>query len=188
MAALKGIVNISHPSVHGPACNVWHLRWGGDGAGAALIDGANALEDFYGALTAWTAGGANFSFDGNWQDVESEEVFNEGGTFSVTAGTSAPALPSSTALVVGWGTTGGGRRGKGRTFISPMDVASCAADGTPSAPCLAAFRSAAATLVTASAAIDAGALGVYSREDNVIRDLTSSRVRNVYGVLRSRRD
>jgi hypothetical protein len=117
-----------------------------------------------------------------------EPEFLEGDAWSIGAGGGGNVLPPANCIVVGWRTSGGGRRGRGRTFLGPLDSILLEANGGVVDLELTAIRDAAAALVDASDSFNDGALGVFSPTGNLFRDFVSSAVRDQFAVLRSRRD
>lgn len=189
MGLYRFAVNLVHPSVQGPAVNIWHLRTPGEIEEAQADGCMTALHNFYDALTAVTAGGAVARWLGEMTTVEPDPVTVTPGTpWTSTNGTGAPALPGAISMLIKWTTATGGRNGKGRSFISPMAQSACNADGKPSSAALATVSGAATNLVSDSSVDNEWALGIYSREDSLHRDLTGSSVYGKFAVLRSRRD
>jgi hypothetical protein len=96
--------------------------------------------------------------------------------------------------VCGWRTTLAARRGRGRTFLGPLNVDAGSTDGTPSPGALSTINSAAAALIATSSETNDWAFAVYGQQSSgisgvkVARDITAQNVRDVFAVLRSRRD
>jgi hypothetical protein len=180
-------VQIDYPDGGGPAYNLWHLR--GDTIGADVQLGIDAIQGFYNALLAYYQGGAVITgpdevtagIEGGSPTFEAVDGFSLG----PVAGTStlAPVLQA----VVGWRTASATRSGRGRTFVGPLAVAASDADGTPSGGFITAMQNAAQVIVDNNDALDTGAVGVWSPTQNLLRDITGYRVRDVFAVLRSRR-
>lgn len=97
-------------------------------------------------------------------------------------------LPPATQVVVGWRTTSATRSGRGRTFVGPLSADCLEANGTPASNKLGFLQDAANQLVSDSQGWNQAAIGVYSAKQGVLRDIQSARVRDVFAVLRSRRD
>jgi hypothetical protein len=151
--------------------------------------GVEAINDFYTACLAYYQGGAQIvgpdeitaGIEGGEPTFEAVDGF----TLGPVAGTStlAPVLQA----VVGWRTTSATRSGRGRTFVGPLAVAASDADGTPAAGFLTALQNGAQAIVAHNDGVDTGAVGVWSPTQNLFRDITGFRIRDVFAVLRSRR-
>ena len=123
-------------------------------------------------------------------------------TFASVTGTGAVGYaPQALSVVVTWKTSIAARRGRGRTFLGPMGSGIMQTDGSITDANLTTIRTAAAALVTSSLGYANGAIGVYGVETprtddsvpysslpHVFRDYTSSSVRDIFGIMRSRRD
>lgn len=185
-------IQIAHQTMPDHGVNTWH--WRGDGEAepprSDLTEAIGALAEFYVALTDTPlAQGAAYTFDGTVTTVEAEpQVFDAGGSWAAGNAGSSQTLPPANCIVLGWGTQSATRRGRGRTFLGPIQSAVNEANGTPSAASLTAIRNAADDLLAFNAGEGNGAFGVYSRVDNVFRDFTSRTVHDKFAVLRSRRD
>lgn len=97
-------------------------------------------------------------------------------------------LPPATQIVVGWRTESATRSGRGRTFLGPLSSDVLEADGSPVGAKLGFAQGAADALVAASKDWTYASLGVYSQTQGLLRDWQGARVRDVFAVLRSRRD
>lgn len=190
MAIWRLTCSIAHPSLGGTGVNVWHARTtADDDVSGPLQDHEDALEAFYSAITGVAAGGTEFHSPGEWIRVNPEPpVIAVTDGFTVVTGTSVPPLPPANCIVVGWGSVTPTRRGRGRTFVGPIGTSMLEGDGTVTAAALTTCRGAADSVLAHNAIAGDGALGVYSRTDNVIRDFTSRTVHDQFAVLRSRRD
>lgn len=191
MPVYRGTVVITGAPLGGTGTNTWHARTDGIAdAGDATLQGlTDALEDFYAAIDQVHPSGINRSFDGTWVRVDGDEetiIDTNGWSHGVLTGGSP--LPPQECLVIGWRTTNASRRGRGRTFIGPLNTGCLEANGTPDEGRRAVVEGAAAALVDAFDGIGNGALCIWSEADQVGRDLVSGSVRNVFGSLRSRRD
>jgi hypothetical protein len=177
---------------------VFHVRTvndAGDVLGEPEMEAAlTALHTFLGPCyrscgvngLAWTSGAGVV-------DVVSQEMYDfttRTETNSVADGAAPPAL----AIVVGWKTSSGTRRGRGRTFLGPVRSGTIQSDGTVSTTILGDLNAAATTLVNASLVDNGWAVGVYGQENagdpggHVLRDFQGHKIRDVFAVLRSRRD
>lgn len=192
MGLYRIIVNIEHPAAVGPSMNVWHYRTNlsptADPPDADLENAFAPLQAFYTAWQADAAGGTVFTCSGTATRVtdDLEVSTDEGWGFTVSS--TDPAMGSQTAFVIGWRTSVGGRRGRGRTFCGPLATGATSANGTPSATALGHFADAGDVIVDHNVAeLGNGAFVVFSRLDNVGRDITAHRERDVFAVIRGRR-
>lgn len=189
MPIWKATVTLNNPDLGGTGTNTWHVRTDTGEGLVALNPMAATLEDFYTAILDIYTQQTFVRFDGEWAGVGADEGdFLQGTDWEVQGQDSGGGMPPSQCVVVGWRTDSGGRRGKGRTFLGPLGKAGLETNGTPSSAMLTQIRGAATALVDDSAGLGNGAFGVYSKEDSLIRDFTSSNVRDIYASLRSRRD
>lgn len=201
MPLYRGTVEIDYADFGGTGTNSWHLRT--QTGGIDTVAEANGLmeivEDFYTACTGIFPDTAAFRFSGELQGVgpEEGETINVD-PFTTVGGGAGDSLPPANCIVVGWRTNSGGRMGKGRTFLGPIHVFCLDTNGTPKEASLTIVRNAAADLVEASDTFGNGALGVWSKgraaggglpaAAPAFRDFTGYAVRNIFAVLRSRRD
>lgn len=95
--------------------------------------------------------------------------------------------PAGVGFNVCWRSTLATRRGRGRTFVSPILAAAFDSAGTIADSNLAAIRTAANALVSSSLADGNGAVSVWSPSDNLGRDVASASVRDHVSWLSSRR-
>lgn len=185
-----------------PGVNIWHVRTsdpsipGVDlGSAAAELDAAiAALNTWYATISANTFLPGMGVYIGEGITREGDEDSYDRPVVGPVASGSVGAAPPALAIVVGWRTTSATRRGRGRTFIGPLNSNVMQSDGTPSDTVLNNIRGANDTLIATSQAANGWALGVYGQqsagllEPKVLRDFTGHRVRDTFAVLRSRRD
>lgn len=190
MPVLRARVVIHNSVLGGDGVNTWHLRTEDPiFVEAEANDRMEALGAYYAAIKNEHAAGTSFTFDGQLVRVDDESADIEGVTpWEVNSTTSQGTLPPSNCLVVGWGTSQASRSGHGRTFHGPMGTNSLDTDGTVESSTLSVFRDAAQALIDDSAATLNGAFGVWSREDQVLRDFVTRTVHDRFAILRSRRD
>lgn len=189
MGVYRFAVDLVHGSMFGPSVNIWHCRTDGD-IETAQADGImTALEAFYDGWAAQRATGSIVRWAGEMTSVGANPVVLTPGTAweSPATGNQSP-LPGSIAICVNWVTPTGGRSGKGRTFCAPVNLETCGGDGKPTSTALTAVRDAATDLVDASSAANEWALGVYSRQDALLRDFSGASVMSRFAVMTSRRD
>lgn len=177
-----------------PGVNVWHVRTGGIDDDASVGAALAALGTFYTSVGVLLWQGTTWTIGEPVVDVDTDELL---AVSPVTGGTShgqssrlAPAL----AIVCGWRTTLAARRGRGRTFLGPLNADAGSTDGTPSPGGLATIASAADALIATSSETNDWAFVVYGQQSagiagvKVGRDITSRAIRDQFAVLRSRRD
>jgi hypothetical protein len=192
MAIYRIPVNLNYTGAGGPGVNVWHFRTADPEDSVLHPEADEALEaihQFYVALGIFMAV-ENATFPGEAVIIDpatNKGTFRNLANWSVTS-SSTSMLPPANALVVSWRTAEASRSGMGRTFVGPIKSANSETNGTPSSGMLTAFRNAAVDLVNKSEAANLWAIGVYSRQERVLRDITGSNVRDQFAVLRSRRD
>jgi hypothetical protein len=175
-----------------PGANIWHARTDGnipDPSDPGVGDMLDALQAFYTDIASAVPASAQFRFNGEVTGVGASSGDSQTYDAWVVQG-SAPDqyLPPADAVLVSWKTGSGGRSGRGRTFLSPLNRDVAGGTGAVGATWLTLFQGAVDELVATSSGIENGALGVYSRTDNLFRDFTSGTVRPYFAVLRSRRD
>jgi hypothetical protein len=200
-------VKLSWPRAGSPGVNVWHVRTVENNPGSELQTAVDALRAFYNSvnLIDLTSSAGIFAPGttvtlGDIVDVDSQE-FATATWATVTAQTTPAAAAPALQLVVGWRTSSATRRGRGRTFLGPLQAAAVDTDGTPKAAVLSGVGAAAQTLVDASLGIANWAVGVYGLMEQapagttdytglprVLRDVTGYKVKDQFAVLRSRRD
>lgn len=173
-----------------PGVNIWHGRTDPGEVGEVDIDGLSAmLNTFYTGISNMYPAEVEIRFNGEAQGVGDAEGDTFTGTAWALLGTSGSGFaPMGTCMLVNWRSNTGGRRGRGRTFLGPACLASVQDNGTPVELLKSEVQADVNTLVSSSEALANGALGVYSRVENVFRDFASGDVPNKFGLLRSRRD
>lgn len=192
MPIFKSVVKTSSPSLGGIGTNTFHFRTTDSvlATNTLELQGAtDALLVFYTDLQVNTAGLGIISADGVWTRVDdtSGDLVDVTG-WSISPTTGGNPLPPANALVIGWRAASGGKSGRGRTFLGPCSVATLQSDGTPTEAARTDIDAAAAQLIDTFEGGGDGAFVIWSPTDSVGRDIVSASVRNVYGVLRSRRD
>jgi len=193
--------NIAFPGAGSPGANVWHIRTVTGPGGAELAE-ANTLigyiRTFYDSVKSYLPSTTSISIGTVTEEITQREIVP---TFANVGGTGTGSSPQALALVVTWRTSVAARRGRGRTFVGPLSTAASSSDGTPDNAVRLAVATAATALVTSSLAYGNGAIGVYGLEEqapsnttdyaslpHVLRDFQGSQVRDLFAVLRSRRD
>jgi hypothetical protein len=203
MTILRVPINIAFPGAGSPGANIWHIRTA-DNVPATELSQANTLigyiRQFYFSNVTEFPATTVFSIGTVTEEETSREISP---TFATVTGTGVGSAPQALAMVVTWRTEIAARRGRGRTFVGPLSTATIQSDGTPSTSSRNAIVAAAAALVTSSMGFANGAIGVYGYQNaktggpgeprdpedpKLFRDFTGSAVRDLFGVLRSRRD
>lgn len=176
-------------STGSPGVNVFHGRIITGGISSDLQDLTDALQDFYQAIAPVIPNQVTVRWAG-----EAAGVGDDAGTdftspaWTVPGTSSGGYAPPAATMLVQWRTGSGGRSGRGRSFISPVTNAIVESNGTPDETARGIVQDAVDDLIGASSGFGDGALGVYSRTEDVFRDFTSGTVPNYFASLRSRRD
>lgn len=191
MPTIRIPVDLTWTGVSGsPGVNVWHARTGGTGEpGDAVGEIVGALEDFYTTIAPALSNVLTIQFRGEVQGVgdDAGDSFDAPTWTVVGTGTGSP-LPPANQMLVSWRTNSGGRKGRGRNFFGPVPAGIEESNGTPDETARGLFADAIADLVAYNQGDNNGAVGIYSRAEGVIRDITSGVCPNYFAVLRSRRD
>jgi hypothetical protein len=192
MATFRYAVRLDWTGASGsPGVNVFHGRTTGSlPPSGGDVDGLSSMmEDFYTAIAGFYPGSCTIrspEFASGIGDDEGDQTAVV--PWSVTGTGASEYLPPASCVLVDWKTSGPGRRGRGRTFLSPMSNDTIENNGTPSETTRTILGLAIADLVEASDSFGNGAWGVYSRAGSTFYDLTGGVTPNIYAVLRSRRD
>jgi hypothetical protein len=192
MAIWKSTVTISNPALGGVGTNTWHCRTAGivDAEVKLQLESlTSGLHDFYTAMANVLAAPSIVDHSGEWiraEDGESE--IQQVAGFNLSDIGAGDPLPPANAIVVGWGTSQATRSARGRTFLGPLAENTLQDNGTPTATALTIIRNGAQALVDHSEAQTGTALVVWSVKEQLARDFVSAHVRNIFAVLRSRRD
>lgn len=183
-----------------PGVNVWHLRTVGDPAEQiAIQDGVDQIRQFYQSLFQEAGdvpmrAGLTATCEAITNVVDQEQTAIDWTT--VQSSSAEPDAPMALQICVGWRTSSSSRRGRGRTFVGPLNQGAIDTDGTPTGAAITACNDAAQELVTASDNGEGWSVGVYGLQTagggptapHVLRDLTGFKVRDTFAILRSRRD
>lgn len=191
MATLRIPIDLTWSGATGsPGVNVWHARTESTIGEPEDVDAlAGYLEDFYTAIANVYPSTVTIAFGGEATGVgdDSETIF-PAPAWSVTGTGAAAFAPPVLAMYVNWRAATGGRNGRGRTFLGPHNAVIAEGNGTPTEDYRTLVQGAVDALVAESQNSLNGALGVYSRAENIFRDFSSGAVPNKFAVLRSRRD
>lgn len=204
MAVFRVPITLTWSGVGSPGVNVWHVRCV-DGPGSTVQDelqsAVGAIHTFYDSIKSYLAQTTVVTL-GDIVKMDDSTSWTAGFTqinSTASAGQAAPML----CTVIGWRTSVAARRGMGRTFIGPLASAYVDTTGTPSASMITGIGTAAQTLITASlGSVNGWAIGVWGlvnpappgtppagylglpREH---RDIIAYKIKDKFGVLRSRR-
>jgi hypothetical protein len=203
MALFRVPILLTFPGAGSPGVNVWHIRTA-DAALATELGQANALigyiRTFYDAGKSYLPSTTTCILGTVSEIGTSREIVP---TMAQVNGLGTGSAPQALALCVTWRTSIAARRGRGRTFFGPLSTASIQSDGTPDNTMRNTMVTAAAALVTSSLGYANGAVGVWGYDaaklpgkanvrdpddGKVFRDFTGSGIRDLFAVLRSRRD
>lgn len=201
MAIFRVPLNIVFVGAGSPGANIWHIRTPGVIASDELNQ-ANALlgfiHTFYVQMLAYLPNGTTVSLGTVTEEGTQREIVP---TFAPVLGTGTGNSPQALCAVVTWKTSIAARRGRGRTFFGPLNTGTIQSDGTLNDTFRANLVAAAGALVTSSMGYGNGAVGVYGynvaktrgvprnpTDARVFRDYVGASVRDLFGILRSRRD
>lgn len=189
MSIFRVPVSVSFPQAGGPAMNVLHVRTADVDTAEEIGNALDALEAFYTAIQIYFPQYAQIRLgEGMVQDVLGSPVYYPDDLRVINSSSSLPPAATLLAVVVSWRTVSATRSGRGRTFIGPIQTNAIDGDATPSAALISALNTAAGNLVSASTGAGGWSLCVLSQKEHLARDVTGHRVRDRWGVLRSRRD
>jgi hypothetical protein len=189
---LKVPVKITHPALPNPGLNVWHLRLQDGIEAPSPQQAGEALSELHSSYDTWLAtlsGLAVFSFDGEVTTEEAEpRAYDIGFPWAAGNQGAGQVLPPANCIVAGWGTGLATRRGRGRTFLGPLQATAVQADGTPSQAALDNIRAGQDSLLAYNQANPGDEWGLWSRTAQTFRPFVSRTVHDKFAVLRSRRD
>ena len=189
---VRAVVTITNANLGGTGTNTWHVRLAEPPVTSvteALEDAMEAIRLFYDQIKPTFNTVTEFRWDGLAAGVGPDEgQFLETTGWSVVGILAGGTLPPANCIVVGWTGTSGDRSKRGRTFLGPIGTAVNETNGTIAPTNLTNVRAGATALVAASQGGNGWGIGVWSRQEGVIRDFVASQVRDQFGVLRSRRD
>jgi hypothetical protein len=203
MAIFRVPVNIAFAGTGSPGANIWHIRTATPALTTELSE-ANTLigyiRSFYNTCAGIFPTTTTITLGTVTEELTSREITP---TFTTVTGLGTGSAMQALAIVVTWRTTIAARRGRGRTFVGPVATSVMQSDGTITDANRTTVQNAANALVTSSVGWGSGAVGVYGynaakmpgkenpRDPNdgrVLRDVTGAQIRDLFGVLRSRRD
>jgi len=169
--------------------NVWHFRQTSLPV-FPLPPIPTAIKTFYDSNKQFAPSDCVYTFDGVVRDVSSVTPTDPPvlQSWSITSTGGATTAPNGVGLVIGWRSSLATRRGRGRTFLSPLS-SNCmqTSDGTIADTQLTAIKGSCTTLVNTSVADGNGAIVVWSPTDHIGRDIISFKVNDKPAWLSSRR-
>lgn len=195
MPVYRYATEIGHTGGSPLSANVWHFRTVLDGGADDLqIDAAmGAIRQFYLDVAGSLASGTTVAFPEYATEVTTN-TDAQVGTFQPVAGPSLSQAPAVLAICVNWSTSLRARRGRGRTFVGPLNINTIAANGIPAASTIALYNTAAETLVGSSTGGNGWSVGIWGQQDQyqplpkVLRDITGFSVNpRQFSVMTSRR-
>jgi len=192
---------ITFPGAGSPGANIWHIRTA-TLTGSGELSEANSLigyiRTFYLAHAVYFPNGTTVSL-GTVTEMDTQREIVP--TMVAVSGSGTGSSPQALCTVVTWKTSIAARRGRGRTFMGPLSTGTIQTDGTPNDSYRGVVVSAAGSLVTSSMGFGNGAIGVWGyntakttgvprnpADPKVFRDYVGATVRDLFGILRSRRD
>lgn len=191
MSTWAAKIRIGHPSLGGFGSNTWHFRTTTDGQAAENNAEAamGAVRQFYLDCGIALPDTAEFHWDGQAIGIMNDEgTVVECDPWTVAGLVAGTALPPFTCINVNWVGSTGDRSKRGRTFLGPITTQALQDNGTVLGNVLTAVRDGAQTLVADSMLEQQWAMGIFSRQENLMRDFIASSVRDQFASLRSRRD
>lgn len=199
------------PGIGSPGVNVWHVRCNsGLGADATELQSAvDSIHTFYDAIGPSAAAPgtplrASIAFTlGQVVEVDSQTAGAP--TWStLTVGGAMGSTADVLQLCLSWKTTIAARRGRGRTFIGPLNSNVVTTDGTPRDDYVTLIKAAAQGLVDRNDNLNGWAVAIYGQQSmlkgptvtpemrqaapHVARDIIGYSMQDKFAVLRSRRD
>lgn len=189
MAIWRTTMQQTYAAPGGPGYSTLHFRH--DGVEADLeSDLQDAQDGFllaFNGLLGLIPTSTSYRMTGVWQDVNGDREVTTPSAVAAGRSVGGNLAPSPIALVIGWRTESRSRSGRGRTFLSGFG-SGATVDGTPSGDIMTQARAAGAAVVAYNQGLANGAWCVYSPTQGLARDITGSAVRDIWGVLRSRRE
>jgi hypothetical protein len=190
MATYEYVVDLTWNGPGSPGVSVWHFR-----ADQLNISGSDAddcvtvISDFWAAimLAGFMPAGSKAAGRNYCIDVVSREIVTVT-PFLHQSSAAGTEFAGPLMMVLTLATSVATRSGRGRKFIGPVLDSLGSQDGTPDSGGVSTLQTIGAQLVTDSEALNEAAIGVYSRTGLLFRDLVSTRVRDTFAILRSRRD
>jgi len=196
-------VNVAFVGAGSPGANIWHIRTVAGPGGSELTQAqtmVTAIRQFYNSCQAYLPT-TNVYTLGTVTELGTGREISP--TWSSLSGVATGNIAQALCVVVTWKTSIAARRGRGRTFLGPLATSVQQSDGTIVDAARTGIGTAAAALVSTSLTDGNGAVGVWGysaaktpgkanprnpADGRELRDITGYAIRDVFGVLRSRRD
>lgn len=190
MAILRAPVRIDFDHAGSPGYNIWHIRLADGTITPTAKDNAiSALVTFYTSLKPLYHSGTTVTVPNELYTVGETDVQDVPVTRTAVAGTGTTEAPHMLALCLTWKTSVRSRSGRGRTFIGPLaDSVLDPSDGAPTAAARTVLLNAATALISSSDNANEWAIGVYSRQEGLIRDIIGRSNTDTFAIMSSRRD
>lgn len=199
MAIIRIPVEINNPTFPSTAVNVWHARVETAGdlftGGVVPYDGPlGVLHGFYTAIAGMYNGSSTIRIPNVVVNVETDEELVASAIPIINGSGTDARAPQGLSVTCSWKTSIRARRGRGRTFIGPINWEVMQNDGTVADVPRTTIEAACQNLVNESSGVNGWAFGVWGQETagvvgaNVLRDFTGVTVAQKFAHLRSRRD
>lgn len=172
-----------------PGTNTWAYRVPTtvSDVDGVLEQATTDLGAFHQAIKTIYNSNVTVSTDGVWTGLGDDQGdSHDVAGFSVAGTGTSGFAPPSQCIILDRKASTGGRSGRGRVFLGPLSSSMVESNGTPVEDARA-YVLAAANDLLSPGPLD-GAFCIWSRTDQVARDITSFSVPNIFGSLRSRRD
>ena len=188
MATYEYGYTLTWPGAGSPGRSTWHFREDSGGI-TSIQDIVDGIDVFWIAMVNSGALAPPYTVTGDSLAIDVATRLTE--TVSpLAAAVAGPAVEYNPTgqIVCTKRTASATRAGRGRVFIGPVKSSVTDVDGTPDSGVITLLQNACNDLVAFSAGLTQAAVGVYSREQSIFRDLTAMQARDYMAVLRSRRD
>ena len=194
MAVYRVPVKLTWTGSGSPGVNVFHVHVVAGDPLVEVAEAITALGTFYTAIGVLLWQGSTWTIGDPVTDAETDELLAVTPLSGATSHGQSSKLAPALAIVCGWRTTTAARRGRGRTFLGPLNVDAGSTDGTPSSGALSTIQTAATALISSSTGDAGWNLAVYGQENpgeefpRLARAFSTASIRDTFAVLRSRRD
>lgn len=184
-------VSLSYAGPGSPGVNVLHIRT----AGVPLEGDTErenamvAIRNFYASTSLLYHASTVIRFPTELVDVEDNEIVSVAARNEISgAGTATVMLPPASCICVSWKSSSATRAGRGRTFLGGLSSTVLDANGGIRSQNRTSTLAAAQALIDASTSAEGWSLAVYSRTQQVARDVVGATIGTQFASLRSRRD
>lgn len=172
-----------------PGTNSWYYRSGAGGEDSGLADATEDLRVFYNAIKSIYPNAVTITCDGLWSGATeaAEGDSSQQTQWQITGSGGTGWAPPGLAMTAERRATSGGRRGKGRVFLGPLQGAVIGPAGDNSTN----FATTVQTALNVLLAQDGnpnGSFALVSKVDGLVRDIASGQVKSKFAMVRSRRD